>query len=155
MTDLKPVTRAYVQRVEQALIRDFGARGDDLAQLAQSVATELPDELSALLRQAAAQLNSGVPPDQALKAEDALTLAFDCGRLIEQLDHFRRTRAEALVHLDTDGRTVTAPEPADLDRLSRFMVLRDRWLRKAADFSLKLLVTAVLILVLGFALGLI
>jgi len=155
MKDLNPVTGAYVQRVEQALIRDFGARGEGLEQLAQSVATELPDEISALLRQTATRLNSRVTPDQSLEVEDALTLAFDCGRLLEQLDQFRRTRAEALVHLDTDGRTVTDPEPADLDRLSRFMVLRDRWLRKAADFSLKLLVTAVLILVLGFALGLI
>ncbi|WP_139556604.1 hypothetical protein [Methylotetracoccus oryzae] len=155
MKDLKPVAGTYVQRVEQALIRDFGARGEGLEQLAQSVATELPDEISALLQQAAAQLNSPLPPDQSLKVEDALTLAFLCGRLLEQLDQFRRTRAEALVHLGTDGRTVTDPEPADLDRLSRFMVLRDRWLRKAADFSLKLLVTAVVILVLGFALGLI
>ncbi|RYU62939.1 hypothetical protein EWI61_00255 [Methylolobus aquaticus] len=155
MKALNPVTGAYVQRVEQALIRDFGARGEGLEQLALSVATELPDEISALLRQTATRLNSRVTPDQSLDVEDALTLAFDCGRLLEQLDQFRRTRAEALVHLDTDGRTVTDPEPADLDRLSRFMVLRDRWLRKAADFSLKLLVTAVLILVLGFALGLI
>ena len=38
--------------------------------------------------------------------KDALTLAFLCGRLLEQLDQFRRTRAEALVHLGTDGRTV-------------------------------------------------
>jgi hypothetical protein len=153
--DLTPATGPYVQQVEQALIRDFGARGEGLAELARSVASKLPDEIVSLLLQTTAKLNRQVHPDQAIEAEDGLTLAFDCGRLLERLEQFRRSRAEALLHLDTDGRTVTDPEPTDLDRLSRFMVLRDRWLRKAADFSLKLLITAVVVLVLGFALGLI
>jgi hypothetical protein len=155
MKNLRATTGPYVQRVEQALIGDFDARGEGLAQLARSVATELPDEIGSLLLQTAAKLDSEVHPDQPIEDEDALPVAFDCGRLLERLEQFRRTRAEGLVHLETDGRAVNDPEPADLDRLSRFMVLRDRWLRKAADFSLKLLVTAVVILVLGFVLGLI
>jgi hypothetical protein len=148
----REITGTYRQRVEQTLIRDFGARGENLAELAQTVAAELPDDLGALLRTVAER---HTPANTGDATRQALSFAFDCGRLLERLDEFRRTRAEALVHLDSDGRTVTEAEPADLDRLSRFMVVRDRWLRKAADFSLKLLVTAVVILVLGFALGLI
>jgi hypothetical protein len=63
--------------------------------------------------------------------------------------------ADKLVFVDTDGRTVTDSEGTDLDRLSRFLVIRDRFLRKAADFSLKVLVAAVLIFAVGFAFGLI
>jgi hypothetical protein len=152
MTDSAEMTSPYGQRIEQALIRDFGAHGSTLAELAESVAAELPDDVETLLRTVAQRQ---IHTNQADAPREALSFAFDCGRLLEQLDQFRRAQAATLVHLDTDGRTVTNAEPADLDRLSRFMVLRDRWLRKAADFSLKLLVTAVLILVLGFALGLI
>lgn len=144
----------YIQRIERSLADDFGAHGNGLAELAGSIAPELPDDLKALLLQTTAR-HAGTPGG-ALPEDAALAFTFDCGRLLERLDQFRRARAaDTLVFIDSDGRAFGDPERADLDRLSRFIVLRDRLLRKAADFSLKVLVTAVVLLVVGFALGLI
>lgn len=152
--DASKLIAAYAQRVEDTLVEDFGGRGDSLATIAASVASELPGELQTLLLQIAGKQEAGRHETGA--AEAAVAFAFLCGQLLERLDQFRRTRAaENLVFVDTDGRAVSDPERADLDRLSRFLVLRDRLLRKAADFSLKVLVIGVAILVLGFALGLI
>jgi hypothetical protein len=154
MMDASNLIAAYARRVEDSLIQDCGARGDSLAEIAQSVAFELPEDLKALLLEVAGKQEPG--RDDTGSDVAAVAFAFQCGQLLERLDQFRRSRAaENVAFIDTDGRTVSDPERADLDRLSRFMVLRDRLLRKAADFSLKVLVTAVMILVVGFALGLI
>ena len=143
----------YVERLEQSLSGDFGAAGDNLAALAESIAVELPDDLRHLLLKVT---EAHALSTYATKPDAAVTFAFDCGRLLEGLDRYRKTLAsDDLIFVDTDGRPVTDPEGADFDRLSRFMIMRDRLLRKAADFSLKLLVTAVAILVLGFVLGLV
>lgn len=145
----EPVT-SYCQRVEMALIHHLGARGDTLKAKISSVANELPEPLAILLTEIAGSAS----PTSSL--DSAAELAFRCGQAVERIEDLARQRAaEDLIFTDSAGHAVTDPEKADLDTLSRFRAARDRFLRKAADFSLKLLAVLVLLTSVAFLIGII
>lgn len=142
----------YRQRLEMALIHHLGARGDSLRARIRDVAAELPEGLNVLLSELEGSAADGAAESNLAVAD----YAFRCGQAIERIENVARTRAaEDLIFTDVAGNPVTDPAGADLDTLSRFRVARDRFLRQAADFSLKVLVLAVVLLVLAFMLGLI
>lgn len=152
MMNSRPLSSNYKQRVELALIHHLGARGESLRARIHDVVAELPEDLTRLLYELDGdQLDGGADADFAVA-----DYAFRCGQAVERIENLARARAaDDLIFTDTAGNPVTDPAGADLAMLSRFRVARDRFLRKAADFSLKLLVTAVGLLLLGFLLGVI
>ncbi len=142
----------YRQRLEMALIQHLGARGETLSAKVDRVAALVPPELGGLLDELATPPEDGGPDMDAA----VIDYAFRCGRAIERIEALARLRAaEDLIYTDEAGNPLMDPAHADLDRLSSFRIARDRWLRKAADFSLKLLAATVLLLILGFAIGVI
>ncbi len=142
----------YKQRLEMALIHRLGARGESLRARIRDVAAELPEDLVLVLNALDGNSVGGTAESNVAVAD----YAFRCGQAIERIENLARARAaDDLIFTDTAGNPVTDPTGADLDTLSRFRVARDRMLRKAADFSLKVLVAAVGLLLLGFLFGLI
>lgn len=144
----KSVPTSYRERLELALIHHLGARGESLHTRIASVADELPPDLHALLQDLETD-----PADGNVGA--SLDYVFRCGRAVERIESVARARAEDLLHTGMDGRPPVDPAPIDLDALARFRITRDRWLRKAADWSLKFIATTIALLVLGLLLGLI
>lgn len=154
MSPTKDPTHLYRERVELVLARLYGARGGDFTSRVDSVSAVLPEDVRSALRQLAAV--GGDDPQRPLADGELADFAFRCGQLVERLEHLRhRTASEDLMYVDSDGRALPGHDEANLDALSRFLAARDRVLRKAADFSLKVLAGAVVLLVLGFMLGLI
>jgi hypothetical protein len=153
-TDAGELIARYAQRLEMTLNQHLGVRGNGLAQTVDAAIDQIPGEIGTLLK--AASDDAMRSEREPLSEEDAMAFAFRAGQIVEKLGAFRAAlAAEQLPSLDADGRSVADPERLDYDRLSHLMVVRDRLLRKAADFSLKVLVTVVLALVVGFSLGLI
>lgn len=148
-----PLIAPFRQRLELALIHHLGARGDSLGARIEDLGAELPDDLGRML----GELDRFVLEGQRSSGKEACAeYAFRCGRAVERIERYARDRAaEDLYVTGADGRPLADGVAADLDTLSRFRVARDRFLRKAADFSLKILVGSVVLLVLGFVLGLI
>lgn len=135
-----------------ALIQHLGAQGDSLSEKISDVAAVLPVELRELLQGLAGER----PPNDTDGPEASVECAFQCGRAIEWIKNLARNRAvDDLIYIDADGNSLMDPERADLDNLSRFRVARDRLLRSAADFSLKVMFLVVLLLFLGLLAGVI
>lgn len=152
--DSNALIARYAQRIEKLLIQHYGATGSDLPSRIASVAEELPPELLERLRELAT-LAAG-SADRLPSDEEIAEFVFRCGQIGERLETDLKAKAsENLIFVGTDGRTVTDPEKADLDALTRFLTARDRLLRKAADISLKILVIGVLLLIAGFLIGVI
>lgn len=140
-------------RVNLALIHHLGAEGDSLSARVDAIASDLPPELLASLR----QLDGfRAEPDADSREETCIDFAFRCGQAVERIANLARTRAaDDLIYTGTDGRPLTDPSTTDFDTLSRFRVARDRFLRKAADLSLKVLVGLIVLFSLAMLLGLI
>lgn len=150
--DPKTLISSFRERIDLALIRHLGAQGDSLSARIASVARELPAELENQLREIAGERSAADAAGESAVAD----FAFLCGRAVERIEALAKSRAaEDLIFMDADGRSVTDPATADLDTLARFRVARDRLLRKAADFSLKVLAITVVLVAAGFLLGLI
>jgi len=154
--DSNPLFAKYAQHIEMLLIQRFAARGADLNARIDSVAHELPEDLNAQLRELALAHHNARVPVKGEQAEDIADFAFRCGQIAERLENFRKTQAaENLIFVGPDGKPAADPEKTDLDTLSLFLAARDRFLRQTADLSLKILVIAAALLILGFLLGLI
>jgi hypothetical protein len=152
--DAAKLIERYAQRLEMSLNQHLGVSGNGLAQAVDAAIDQIPGEIGTLLQAASGDLTRS--EREPVSDEDAMAFAFRAGQIVEKLGAFRAAlAAEQLPSLDADGRNVADPERLDFDRISHWMVVRDRLLRKAADFSLKILVTVVLALVIGFSLGLI
>ncbi len=134
----------YIARLESLLAENFSAEGEGLAAKTQNVAGELPDELRDLLLALAAGQNQ----------QDALDFAFLCGQAHERLKSLAESRfAAEIAFLQPDG---TQPlELENLDAVARFIKLRDQVLKTVADYTLKFLLVAFILLLIGFFLGLI
>ncbi len=141
------------QRVNLALIHHLGAEGESLGTRVDAIAPELPPELLVSLRELC---GFRAQPDADAQGEACIDFAFRCGQAVERIANLARTRAaDDLIYTGTDGRPLADPSATDLDTLSRFRVARDRFLRKAADFSLKVLVGLIVLFSLAMLLGLI
>jgi len=145
---------ACLQPLESLLRQGFGAQGSDLAALVADTAGDLPHDLAEELQTAAgkaALLKASAPSAGLL-----IDFAFHCGCLHERLDALRQGRAiERLGFVPANALPPEDLGKADLDALARFAAARDRFLKTVADFTLKFLVVATLLLVLGLALGLV
>jgi hypothetical protein len=145
----------YLHRLENQLDNDFAAQGDNLAAKTGSIRSLLPDELHALLRDIdtrATQLKLSARNDGAGLAD----FAFHCGRAGEQLKALRQNRAaESVAALQINGLPPDGIEKTELDAVARFIAARDRILRVVADFTLKVLLILVGLLILAVVLGLV
>ena len=140
-------TGSVIERLETLLADGFAAEGDGLQGKLRSVARELPDDLRELL--------AGLAAGEG--AADVAGFAFRCGQAYERLEALAQSRLAANIDfLGTDG---TPPplqlEKNDLDAISRFVALRDQLLKTVADYTLKFLLVAAVLLVLGVSLGLV
>ena len=141
------------QRLSLALIHHLGAEGPSLNAWIAAIASDLPADLLSSLRELD---RFQAEPDTHAKEEACFDFAFRCGQAVERIASLARARAaDDLIYTGPDGRPLTDPTLTDLDSLSRFRVARDRFLRQAADFSLKVMVGLIVLFSLAMLLGLI
>lgn len=154
-SSLNTIVDASVARLNELLIRRLRAAGTDFADRARSASGRLPEDLARSL--------SGLAEAQALlKAETApeperlADFAFRCGQLYEQIEAFQRVEMEMEnVRLGPDSVEPVPLQSSQVERLTRFVEVRDRLFRKVADFTLKALLIGLGLLMLGLVLGLV
>lgn len=121
----------------------------------ETVAAELPEEVSQSLLELAQTAISLRSSDSAPSEEGWATFAFQCGELYTQLKNHRQIQMELeSVVVGPDRVDVQPLQPGQTDLLSRFVETRDRIFRKVADVTLKFLLIGLAILTLGLIFGL-
>lgn len=142
-------TGYLIGRLEALLAEGFAAEGDGLEAKVRALGSELPEDLQELLRQLSKE-------SAGLGREDAIPFAFRCGQAHERLESLAQSRLAAnIAFLDSDGTPPLELEKNDLDAIARFVKLRDQFLKTVADYTLKFLLVATILLVLGLSFGLI
>lgn len=146
---------ASLAKLDELLVRNFGARGTDFAGKAETAAAGLPEDLAELLmelRQRLGPLQSVTEPDPQRLVE----FAFRCGEVHARLMAYFQVRMELENVVVGPVSIGAAPlQPSEVEPLARFVELRDRLFRKVADFTLKALLIGLGLLTLGLVLGLI
>lgn len=144
-------TSYLIERLEALLAEGFSAQGSGLEAKVLSVGRELPDDLLESLHNLARE-NIEQGKDEA----SSLEFAFHCGQVHERLATLAQNQLAAnIAFLAPDGTPPLELEKNDLDAIARFVVMRDRFLKIVADYTLKFLLVAVILLVIGLSLGLI
>lgn len=127
---------AYRLQLETLLRNNFGATGDDLPALTQSCAAHLPDDVLDLLT----HLSGQADPVQA---------AFYYGRAVERLNALKQARVvESLALAGSDGIHLDILPAEDVDSLARLLAVRDRVFKAVANFTLKVTLVCLGLLVL-------
>ncbi|QSA95937.1 hypothetical protein [Methylococcus sp. EFPC2] len=144
----------YLQTSTRLLRTSFDAKGENLTDLVADIDGELPKELAsellALDRLAHELAQSASDPDALAD------FAFRCGQAQERIAALSQGyQFERLGFVPTSTLEDEDVGKIDLDAIARLAEFRDRILKTIADFTLKFLVVAVLLLFLGLALGLI
>jgi len=151
--DVNETIQIYLRKLNNQLDSDFAAQGDDLATRIGSIRSLLPDALLTLLRDIdtrATQLSLSPREDSASLAD----FIFRCGLASEQLETLRQNRAaESVAAFQTNGLPPAEFEKPELDAIAHFIAVRDRLLRKVADFTLKAMLILLGLLILGLVLG--
>lgn len=144
-----------ITRLGTLLSTHFNAYQPDFTEKVSAIADDLPEELSELLTKIATRrllLKQDSDQDITKLAE----FSFDCGQLYEKLEEYRRMEME--VENVRQGSFSVSPSPlqsAQVEKLSRFIEVRDRLFRKVADFTLKAILVGLGLLILGLFLGIV
>lgn len=143
------MTEAFIAKLDNLLGEVFKVDAPTIANKLKKIGRELPDELSAELRQL-------LSDSQGLQKADLADFAFRCGSVYAQLDEIRKNKLAAeIAFVQVDGTAPVALEEEDLNSIARFLKWRDQALKTVTDYTLKFLLVASLLLVAGLALGLI
>ncbi|CAL1240240.1 hypothetical protein [Candidatus Methylocalor cossyra] len=144
----------YLTKLNDLLTGYFHAAGSDFPSVVKSASAHLPNETAQLLAELAAR-QAQLRGEDTATADRLADFAFACGRAYEQLSAHRRMEMEAANTLLGPESIQTHPmQSSEVDLLARFVEVRDRWFRKVADFTLKLLLAVLGVLLLGLVLGL-
>lgn len=149
------LANTYTAKLENLLVDQFSARGGSLREKTASIADQLPVDLRDFLIQISDRADRlGQSPQSD---ESTREFVFQCGQAFERLEAWRQAQvSEELSVLQPDG---TAPlaefEQPELDAIGRLMAARDRFVKAVADFTLKFLLVAGALLLVGLLLGLI
>jgi hypothetical protein len=153
--DLQALTQPAWTKLDEALWDLPGVESSDPEAIREEALRVLPGESALELRQLLAltqAVQSAAPPDPA----QVSTLLFGLGHLHAEIEALHRTRAEIestyLGPTSVDPRALKGDQP---EQIRRFLALRDRVFRQVADFTLKLLLGLLGILVVLLILGLI
>lgn len=146
---------APLGRLDELLVRDFGAPQGDFAAKAERVAEQLPDELGAALvelRRRLTLLRAETEPD----FEHLADFAFRCGELHAGLTAYIQVQMELEnVVVGSDRINPTPLAASEVEPLARLVEVRDRLFRKVADFTLKVLLIGLGLMILALVFGLI
>lgn len=152
--NLDPFIESSLQSLDNLLVRELGMTAGHFGARAEQAADNLPDDLAEPLRALAGlhgRLISAAEPDP----RQAGDFCFACGALHEKLSALLLARMELeSAILGPDSVRTTPLQRAQSDQLTRFIETRDRLFRKVADWTLKLLLIGLGLLILGLMLGL-
>jgi hypothetical protein len=149
------VVNAGLARLSDLLARQFGATAPEFARQVQAAEDQLPEELARALEELAATA-ARLRVAASVEAERLADFGFRCGQVYEQLEVFRRLELELEnVRLGPASIEASPLQGAQVERLARFIEVRDRIFRKVADFTLKALLVGLGLLTLGLILGLV
>jgi predicted DNA-binding protein len=150
----------FIERISSKLAgllnTQFGASAGDLTEKAQTVAVALPQELGQQLQKLAENLaRLGSESEREAASPDQLAdLAYAAGQICQQLVDHQQVRMELEnVKVGPDYVSARALQRSEIEPLAKLLVTRDRIFRKVADFTLKALLMAVGLLILGLILG--
>lgn len=142
-------------KLDELLVREFGASGSDFAGKVKAAAQVLPEELAAALRDLG-QEGDRMRAEPGQSPERLAEFTFRCGELHAQLLAFGQVRMELENVVMGPDRVIATPlQASEVEPLARLIEVRDRVFRRVADFTLKALLVGLALLTLGLVFGLI
>jgi hypothetical protein len=143
----------YLGDLERLLEEGFAARGQNFREKLDSVQEQIPEDL---LKELHAIIRRRSEWGQTEDSPALAAFVFDCGKLVSRLDALIKERAETTLFAAQIAELPAAlPESGELDAIGRFMAVRDRLMRKIADFTLKALLILTGLLIIGLVLGIV
>ena len=147
--DIHPALITIQERLESLLSREFSAKGKNLAERVEKA--DVPQELRGHLRKLVWMISKTGPDAEAA---ELLDVAFFCGQIHEQLETLAAARlVEPFNYVHPDGTPGPEIAPEELSNVAESIRAWNAFMRKIADFFLKLLLVMVVVALVGLFLG--